>query len=407
MFLEEASGLESGFVEPEVVGSRARRTGQHFAVGGQGGLRLAGLGQRGGALASSLVAPVSGGGGFVGQTGIDRGGFGEFGGIVVAKGEKRVGFLHKRGVLDLGRRIAGQNAVIERDCVGELAVAQEERCLLETRAVPQGRLALRDLVEPCEGASGAFGAHASCGGLGGKKFGQCGLLRVGRILRKTGEDRFCCGVIAGTGMQLAKFESDVGRLGRVGMGGEEFRGSLDQFLARPGAGIVRGKNGGRSERGGTRFGIRFGLRRAQDPFCGLGLSAGQSPFGQGKFGLEGVVGRGRAAGEGVESVDLSLARLGRGEEEGPSYEVGIRGIGLPQEFERLSGQVEIFGRECGEQAVGGGYGFFLRGARFVRCGGERIISAPMRTIGRERTAAQIGKTVSRSRSRFSGRYGVE
>ena len=264
-----------------------------------------------------------------------------------------------------------------------------------------------DLVEPSEGASGAFGAHASCGGLGGKKFGQRGLLRVGRILRETGEDRFRRGVIAGAGMQLAKFESDVGRLGRVGMGGEEFRGSLDQLLARPGTGIVRGKNGGGGQRGGTRLGIGFGLRRAQDPFGGLGLATGQSPFGQGKFGLEGVVGRGRAAGEGVEPVDLALARLGRGEEEGPSHEVGIRGIGLPQEFERFAGQVEIFGRECGEQAVGGGYGFLFRGARFIGCGGERIISAPMRTIGRERTAAQISKTVSRSRSRFSGGYGVE
>ena len=73
-----------------------------------------------------MVAPVSGGGGFVGQTGIDRGGFGEFGRIVGAKGEKRVGFLHECGVLDLGRRVAGQNAVIERDGIGELAVAQEE-----------------------------------------------------------------------------------------------------------------------------------------------------------------------------------------------------------------------------------------------------------------------------------------
>ena len=138
MFLEEAPCLEPGFVKPKRVGICSRRPGQHIAVGGESGFGLAGLGQRSGALAGCLVAPIGRGGEVGGQTGVDGGSFRKAFGFAAAQSEKCVRLFHQGGMANLWRRVAAEGAVVKSKGVGQAAVAQKKRGLLEAGAVPQG-----------------------------------------------------------------------------------------------------------------------------------------------------------------------------------------------------------------------------------------------------------------------------
>ena len=361
LFLQKAASLQSGLVKPEWVGVRPRRPGEHLAVSGEGGLGLPRLGQGGGALAGGLVAPVGRGGEVGGQTGIHRGGLGKAWGFVAAQSKEGVGFFHQRGVANLGRWVATEDAVVEGEGIGKTAVTQEKGSLLEAGAVAQGRAALGNLVKRGKRAPCPLRAHAAGGGLRGKEFGQGGGFGLGLALGQLGQDRFRRGVVTGPRVKFSEFEGNVGSLRCTGVGGEEFGRSSDQFLAGTRTGIVCGENFRGGEGGGAWRGVGLGLCRAQDAFRGGRFAPPHAPLGQGKFGLEGVIDSGGAPGEGVESVNLPLPSLSRSDEEGPADEVGIAGFALAEELKGTAGQREVLGREGGDKAVCCGGGLFLRG----------------------------------------------
>ena len=167
-------------------------------------------------------------------------------------------------------------------------------------------------------------------------------------------------MVTDTRVKLSEFEGNVGCLRCVGVSGEEFGRSSDQFLARTRTGVVRGKNFRGSKGGGARRGVGLGLRGAQDAFGGRSLAPANAPLSQSKFGLEGVIDSGGAPGEGVESVNFPFARFGCSDKERPADKVGIAGLAFAEELQGIAGQREVFGREGGDEAVCGGGGFFLR-----------------------------------------------
>ena len=144
-------------------------------------------------------------------------------------------------------------------------------------------------------------------------------------------------------MQFSKFEGNVRGFRCIGVGGKKFDRGSDQFLARTRTGVVCGENFRGGEGGGAWRGVGLGLSRAEDAFGGRRLAAAHTPLGQSKFGLEGVIDGGGAPGEGAEPVNLSLARLGRGNKKGPADEVGITGFALAQKIEGTAGEGEVFG----------------------------------------------------------------
>ena len=308
---------------------------------------------------------------------------------------------------NLWRRVAAEGAVVKSEGVGQAAVAQEKRGLLEAGAVPQGRITLRNLVKPRERTPCALRTHAARGGLRGKEFGQCGGLGIGQALAQLGQHRFGRSMVADTRVQFSKFEGNVRGFRRIGVGGKKIGRGSDQFLARTRTGVVRGENFRGGEGGGAWRGVGLGLSRAEDAFGSRSLAAAHTPLGQSEFGLEGIIDRRGAPGEGVEPVNLSFARLGRGNKKGPADKVRIARFALAEKIKGTAGEGEVFGRKRGDKTVGRGGGFFLRGAGgFDRCG-ERIVSAAVCCGGGEGASAQVGQPVIGSRSGLHRRNGLE